>query len=466
MHFPSPVHILNRLSPTVITTTLSSIRETTTVKPDAIHPKDLDVDPNTGFFPPKPLPRLPQKFELWERALVDARRVLTLAEDHREESIAKRPEGELWRGTIRSWPVLNTSILHDDIRYLQRAHMVLATMMHFYVHSMPAAQIEGPIHIPQSLAVPLVEVSTKLGMAPVLTFADTVLWNWDLINPELPLSIENMRYVNIFSGTTTENNFYLTSAAVELKGVEMLRLFEGLVHLRDTQDAFTIAKISQDLKRLAKIIEELISIFQSIRDTVDPHEFYWACRPWWSGATSKSSSHPGWVLDGVPDASNLDLGGASAGQSSVMHALDIFLDIDHKLEKNRVPAPSPDNQRSDRGFMERMRRYMPGKHRLYLERLASAQCSVREVAQQIPSLIAPYNTAVMALKKLRDVHIRIVVLYVVTKADSPPEGFGSAADVDGERRHGPIRGTGGSDVCNFLKAGRDATRRTVLMDAI
>jgi len=52
-----------------------------------------------------------------------------------------------------------------------------------------------------------------------------------------------------------------------------------------------------------------------------------------------------------------------------MHALDIFLDIDHKLKDRRSPAPSANNKKADLGFMERMRLYMPGKHRDYLEHL-------------------------------------------------------------------------------------------------
>jgi len=62
----------------------------------------------------------------------------------------------------------------------------------------------------------------------------------------------------------------------------------------------------------------------------------------------------------VGDSDTLDLSGPSAGQSSVMHALDIFLDIDHKLKDRRSPAPSANNKKADLGFMERMRLYMPG----------------------------------------------------------------------------------------------------------
>ena len=356
-------------------------------------------------------------------------------------------------------------MLRSDIRLLQRAHMVLASLMHFYVHSLPSS--DAAVLVPKSISVPLVEVSQELGIAPVLTFADTVLWNWELIDPSLPVEVDNMRYLNIFSGTETERAFYLSSAAVELKGVEMLDIFNRFQSLPASShtDAHVIAQLAKDLTQLAVIVTQLTEIFQSMRETVDPIEFYWAVRPWWSGATSKGPGHPGWILEGVPngDSTHFDLGGASAGQSSVMHALDVFLDIDHRLATRRTPAPSEHNRRADLGFMRRMWRYMPGKHREYLTRLRS----VRPLVERTPSLREPYNSAVEALKRLRDFHLRIVAIYIVTKAGTtPPERFAPEGDGDdeGARKEGPARGTGGSEVSNLLKAGRDATRRALLKD--
>ncbi len=61
-----------------------------------------DIDYSTGFFPPEPLPRLSDQFELWERALEDAQGNISLGEDTRECAKAKRPYGESWRERVRS----------------------------------------------------------------------------------------------------------------------------------------------------------------------------------------------------------------------------------------------------------------------------------------------------------------------------------------------------------------------------
>jgi len=347
--------------------------------------------------------------------------------------------------------------------------MVLAWLVNFYVHSTPCSG-DGPAVVPRTLAVPLVQISKHLGFAPILTFADTVLWNWELINPEQPLSIDNMRFVNLFSGTSDESNFYLSSAKAELRGVEVLRIIEDFYALPNVTDLTSISKVSRDLHRVAGSIDSISEIIQSVRPLCDPHVFYWDIRPWFEGSDAKGPTEPGWVYEGVEDSDRLDLSGPSAGQSSVMHALDVFLDIDHKLSNRRYPAPSPENKRADLGFMERMRRYMPGKHQEYLKHLSSSPRCVREVAQSTPAVRDAYDTAVKALKRLRDKHIRIACLYIVTMSRTTPGARGGCpASAMIDRLHaarlsgnGPSRGTGGNELSVLLKAGRDATRRAIL----
>jgi len=61
-----------------------------------------DIDPRTGFFPPKPLTRLPSQYNIWEDALEDARGNISLGEDASEDAVAKRPFGQHWRAIISS----------------------------------------------------------------------------------------------------------------------------------------------------------------------------------------------------------------------------------------------------------------------------------------------------------------------------------------------------------------------------
>ncbi|KAI0748564.1 Indoleamine 2,3-dioxygenase [Daedaleopsis nitida] len=434
---------------------LTTYRAGRSTMTEAFSGRMYDVDPDTGFFPSQPLRPLAGEFELWEKALVEARSVLKLGVDRGDEAMSKCVLGEQWRQRLRDWPLLDTKKLGDKIRVLRRAHYVLTCIQHFYIHSLPSSDIKGNVIIPKPLAVPLVEVSQKIKLPPVLTFADIVLWNWDYVNPELPLTLDNMHYINVFSGTDTEKNFYLLSAAAELKGVEMLRIFERVVNVPCPTQPTAIAAIRRDLELLVKVIDELATIVKDASRTVDPHTFYWLARPWWNG----SSPAAPWVFEGVPPSS-FDLGGASAGQSSVMHALDAFLDVDHALRQSRQPAPSAENRRADTSFMEKMRRYMPAEHRAYLTQLQKRH--VRDLAMRVPELRGHYNAAVDALKKFRDMHIRIGTLFIISQAKSSPPASMGVPDISPEAKEGQSKGTGGNPVSTLLKAGRDATMRTML----
>jgi len=463
---PSPLRIINDAL-WVMQSLRSSGRPTPETRPT---PADFDVNlqTNTGFFPPRPLPKLPEPFDAWEDALSQAQDVLKLGEDLPEDHVTERAIGERWRCQIRSVCLEGVSeSLHEDPQLLRRAHKVLAFLVHFYTHSIPPDTIDGSILVPRSLALPLMAVSRVLRMAPILTFADTVLWNWEIIDPRLPVTIENMRFgQELFSGTEDERNFYFGSARVEMIGVQMLHIFNDYHSLPNVSDLTSISTINKLLSRLTTIIQEIDVNVQSMRQIVDPHVFYWEVRPWWNGSAS-SPSAAAWIYEGVDDMSNLDLDGPSAGQSSVMHAADLFLDIDHKLRQRRYPAPSDANKKADHGFMERMRRYMPGKHRDYLEYVAEYR-PVREVAQSIPAVREAYNGAVVALRKLRDAHMRIACLYIVTmsRCTKPPVGcpmFAMAQRIEREAaRSGPATGTGGTELSLLLKAGRDATARAIL----
>ncbi|KAG1877683.1 Indoleamine 2,3-dioxygenase [Suillus subalutaceus] len=463
----SPSHLFSNVLSVLNSVQLLSRKEAPGAQPT---PADFEVNlqTNTGFLPEKPIPRLPAAYSAWENALTRAQEVLVLGENLTEQDTDSRADGELWRSQVRGLPVISINDLKTDTQLLRRAHKVLAFLVHFYVHSTPPDQTAGSVLIPRSLATPLLEVSNILRMAPVLTFADTVLWNWDLVNPELPVTIENMRFgVELFSGTEDERNFWFGNAKVEMLGVEMLHLFNEYHSLPNVSDFASVCKINRLLTRLVTIVDRVEETLTAMRDLVDPSTFYWQVRPWFNGSASGSSS-PTWVFEDGPDASTLDLSGPSAGQSSVMHALDIFLDVDFKLQQRRYPAPSEANKRSDLGFMERMRRYMPGAHRDYLSHLANTTRPLRELAKSTPAVKESYNAAVSAVRKFRDSHIRIACLYVVSMSRSTaiPVGcpvFAMMQRMERQRNQtGHSTGTGGNELSLLLKSNRDATARAAI----
>ncbi|TFK51425.1 Indoleamine 2,3-dioxygenase [Heliocybe sulcata] len=423
-------------------------------------PEKYDIDESNGFLPAAPLPKLPTEFERWEAALAGAQNDLSLGIDQSSEGQSRRSTGGRWRDHVKTWPILDTGSLDSDVRMLQRAHMVLAYLVHFFVHSQAQAAASECVLVPRSIAVPLTAVSRKLGIAPILTFADVVLWNWTVINNDLPLSADNIRHENLFSGKEDERSFYAKCAVIELQAAEALKIINRYCGLPNVDDPEVIVRTADELRKMAGIIKQLKMVLESMRQVVDPHTYYHEIRHWWKGSGSEGTESPVWVYEGVEDSEILDLSGPSAGQSPAMHAIDIFLNVDHKLTETRLPQPSASDQRAGGGFMERMRRYMQRPHREYLDELTSVPFHrrVRQVAKRHPEqLRGAYNEAVAALKSFRDAHIRVACLYIITMSDQAPTSGATTKSC-----HGPARGTGGMEVSTLLKASRNATSRAIL----
>ena len=81
-------------------------------------PSAFDVDARTGFFPPRPLPRLPSGYTIWEAALREASGNLSLGEDESEDALEKRPFGDQWRANIASVRVLLFFFSYSNLTYL------------------------------------------------------------------------------------------------------------------------------------------------------------------------------------------------------------------------------------------------------------------------------------------------------------------------------------------------------------
>lgn len=342
---------------------------------------------------------------------------------------------------------------------LRRAHLVLTFVQHFYIQSLPPA-VE-PIVIPRSVALPLLRVSKSLDIPPVLTFSDTVLYNW-YIDPAkdkdgLP-NPENVRTHTMFTNTIDEEEFYLCSSRIELRGVEALELMRMTMDEMFVGDHISIRRISAYLKGMVTVINDCRALLLDVKKHCRPDVYYNNVRPWFRGQDSDNRNRQ-WIFEGVEEDPTLrpptEISGPSAGQSSMVHAFDIFLGVDH---------PSVQFQPS---FMSRMQIYMPRNHRLFLDHLKANSRSLRSfvLTSKDEELTKVYNQAVMALKEFRDSHMVITTLYVIgparraAKAREGIEGVPACNNpsVVGTFTDGPLKGTGGTELVQFLKDTRTRT---------
>ncbi|KAI8053897.1 Indoleamine 2,3-dioxygenase-domain-containing protein [Syncephalis plumigaleata] len=365
-----------------------------------------DIDPVTGFLPPEgPLTRLPHQgpFEVWER-LIDDLQGLLLTDG--------------LRARVHKLPILDVAQLKTTAEY-RRAYVVLTMLAHAYVWGKhePVSSV-----LPACLAVPLCKVSATLGIRPVATSASTAIWNWKRLDPEGPYDLSNLMTLHTFSGSIDESWFYLITTAIEARGGNAICAM--LAAAQETQsDNPSMERLAEQLNLLADEIGHMVQILNRMYDSCDPYVFFWKVRVYLAGwSNMKEAGLPkGLHYEGVdPPGVHRDYAGASAGQSALMHSLDLGLGVRHSA----TGTNSGKNQ-----FLLTMREHMPATQRQFLHDLETKtdirgfieKLNQRTVIDTATSqAIAAYDRCISQVKQFRDRHIQMVTLYIVMPARKGP----------------------------------------------
>ncbi|XP_053434624.1 indoleamine 2,3-dioxygenase 2 isoform X3 [Nycticebus coucang] len=378
-----------------------------------------------GFLLPNPLKELPDHYRPWMEI---ANQLPHLIETHQ------------LRGHVNKMPLLNCRFLKGH-REQRLARLVLSAITMGYVWQEGDARPEE--FLPRNLALPLVEVSSTLGLPPILVHADLVLANWARRNPAGPLEIRNLEVIISFPGGESLRGFVLVTALVEKAAVPGIKALVQAVN--------AISQLSQDallqaLQQLRLSIQAMTTALGQMHDYVDPDVFYAVIRIFLSGWKDNPAVPAGLMYEGV-SKEPLQYSGGSAAQSTVLHAFDEFLGVRHSKESAN--------------FLCGMRDYMPPSHKAFIEEIRRAP-ALREFVLSSGGrhLLAAYNQCVEALGGLRSYHITMVTRYLITAAAkvrsrklSPLPGLPQALEE---------RGTGGTAVLRFLKSVRDTTLEAIL----
>ncbi|PKI83766.1 hypothetical protein MVES1_002730 [Malassezia vespertilionis] len=473
---------------------------------------DFDVDVRSGFLPPEPpISRLDGPHydvrthaasiepSFWEDMLAWGK-AIPIRVGAQYDNAEQTKEAHVWHSAIRAMPVcMPSGAFLSDIRRARRACLVLAFLSHMYIHAQPdlgqyeqdehkaeeIARVKRSRHgaegkddfvsrLPASLAVPWKLVNEQLGLPPVLTYATTVLWNWALEDPAAGMQLSNLRILETFTDTESEAHFYRISLLIELQGVEAITLMRISLNEAFARDALAYQRLASYLTELAATIKKLTRLLADMYTGCDPMTFYHEIRPWFKAGDSMWSyehgvRRSGWLLEGA-EQEWVNWTGPSAGQSTLIHALDLFLDVDHARRKRGAEY---DGNSSDTSFMERMQAYMPRYHREFLRHLQygiqvepvsgslradgaveTSDHPIRSMAllssldNADHALVQAYDAALQALRSFRDEHMRIATRYIVKPAKA------AAAE--------EIRGTGGTALIRFLSDCRTNTTNAMV----
>ena len=371
----------------------------------------FDVSEKTGFVPEvPPLRRLADEtFERWEEVM--ARLPALIKSGQLRVEVDRLPDVECSEKTLKTE------------REWWRAHNLITIITQSYIW------MEGEkglvYKIPKKLAVPWNEVSKHLELHPVCTYANLVLQNYFLNDPQGPHSESNISTASTFTDTDDERWFFKVHVLVEIAAATGLKAMVGAHRAITRKDNKALAA---ELQNITSSLCGMKDAMNKMFDSCDPQTFYVKMRQFYAGSKGLDAFPNGLIYEGV-DSSPLKFNGASGGESSAIYSFDIFLGVQH-----------------DSAFVGEMMDYMPNKHCQFLDAL-SRQPSVREyvAGSGDADVIANYNKAIDAFVEFRSNHIIVVTRYIVSQKKYSVNS--SLEDT----------GTGGTEFMPFLKKLRDET---------
>nr|XP_046258068.1 indoleamine 2,3-dioxygenase 2-like [Scatophagus argus] len=386
----------------------------------------FSISEKLGFILEKPLTSLPEYYRVW----------LDLA-----NNLTHLIESRKLRDLVHEMPVLSPHLLSEH-RELRLAHLALGFISMGYVWQ--EGQQAPAQMLPKALALPFWLVSLRLGLPPILTYADCVLANWKLKDLTGKMEIGNMDLIFSFPGGESCRGFFIVSLLVEMAASSGIMGALEVMHAVKMSDIIAIQK---GLVKVTQSLKKMKETFKLMHNCVDPTVFHGTLRIFVSGWRDNPMLPRGLLYEGVSNEPML-LSGGSAAQSSAIQCFDALLCIHHEDETG--------------AFLTRMRDYMPPAHRQLIETLSVCP-PLRDfiLSHSSSDLCQAYNSCVSALVDLRSYHLNTVSKYVIVPGNQaqtmacPLIGVGTALNA---------KGTGGSNLFVFLKSVRNTTQKTLISE--
>lgn len=235
---------------------------------------------------------------------------------------------------------------------------------------------------------------------PTVTSYSAVILN----NCKLNENTGEIESVYQISGTSDELHFYKVHMAIEMAGAKIL---PQMFYPEESTKRENIVTLLNDVSHT---IKELTNILNTMYDGCDPEIFWKNVRIFLGGYTESNGLPNGLYVRGS-EIGPFKFVGGSAAQSTLIQALDIFLDVEHYSEHGKK-------------FLFDQRSYMPAKHVNYLNDLHDVYKTrkLRNIVEEYDDedVTSAYNDALEKLRLFRLAHFQLVHKYVikfVTKLD-------------------------------------------------
>lgn len=311
-------------------------------------------------------------------------------------------------------------------------------MLHyaFMVQAYVWGEAETPTHLPKNLAVPIVALADRLGQQPILTYNEYVLHNWDLIDPNLPIGLDNIYMIQKFLAGQDEAWFVLIHVAIEARAGEIFAAMIEIIAALKKADA---QAVQLHLETMATVWADINALFDRMPERCDPYIYFERVRPYIHGWKDNPALPNGLIYEGVEryKGQGQTFRGQTGSQSSIVPSMDALLNIGHAADPLKA-------------YLDQLHIYRPPGHRQFIDDIRH-HSRLRAFTQKTgdAGLTKAYNANVQAVADFRSRHLEYAASYI---------------NKQGKKTSGndPEVGTGGTPFMRYLKKHRDETRANLL----
>jgi len=254
-------------------------------------------------------------------------------------SLEKNTKYKPWRDICERLPELNKKksirsaiagledISTDDIKDT-KDQIAAVSMLLLMTNSYLFCDMENiPTEIPSHLAKPLHELTRQLKVKNSLGYVQ-LLYNWRIVNPKEPISLDNIDLRYSFTGLDDEKYFFMVSTCTDLLLAPMIReLIEAIQNASRNNNNLLL----NNLTKVVELWKSVHAIMPEIHNRVDPQAFYNIVRPYIGGYHDTSMFPCGVKFGGVsPPSCCSRAEGGSTGNDPLYHIFEKALQITYK----------------------------------------------------------------------------------------------------------------------------------------
>lgn len=303
----------------------------------------------------------------------------------------------LENGRIRSeldkLPVYDMSGL-EDCYAIERAFQVYVYFASAYVYATGQDSVK---RIPASIAIPLVQLAEILKRPPILSYAPYTLANWQKIDPDGELVVDNLQLLHKFIHKRDAEWFTLIHVDIEARaGQGIMAIFK----IREAIIQDNHLAVIQGLESIHSSLSAMMATLKRMPEHCHPTVYYHEVRPYIMSFTDV-------VYEGVEKFKGQpqSFAGETGAQSSIIPALIRFMGLSH--EGNSMTR-----------YLTVMQEYMPQAHRDFIQGIKPDMLRnyVKDVRKT--PLNDAYNHTLQQVLEFRKLHIRYANNYIAKQSSN------------------------------------------------